>query len=77
MLLNAHHEPLAFTLPAHKRGVIWQMILDTSVTAESDPRSTIFKGGEEYVLEARSIAVLKLGQKDRRSAAVRQLLNAV
>jgi glycogen operon protein len=76
MLLNAHHEPLAFTLPAHKRGVIWQLVLDTSVTAASDPRPTIFKGGEQYLLEARTIAILKLSHKDRRSVPVRDLLHA-
>jgi len=76
MLLNAHHEPLPFTLPAHKRGVIWQLVLDTSVTAASDPRPTIFKGGEQYLLEARTIAILKLSHKDRRSVPVRDLLHA-
>ena len=31
MLLNAHHEPRPFTLPAHKRGVRWQPVFDTAL----------------------------------------------
>lgn len=63
MLLNAHHEPLGFTLPAHKRGVRWLPILDTSVTAGSEKPVNLLKGGEEYEVEARSIAVMRLSQK--------------
>ncbi|MGH9915836.1 MAG: hypothetical protein ACRD63_11185, partial [Pyrinomonadaceae bacterium] len=29
ILLNAHYEPLSFTLPAHRRGVRWERVLDT------------------------------------------------
>jgi glycogen operon protein len=63
VLLNAHHEPLAFTLPAHKRGVRWQPILDTSFQAGTERPVTALKGGERYTLEARSIAVLRLEEK--------------
>ncbi|MGQ0694377.1 MAG: glycogen debranching protein GlgX, partial [Nitrospiraceae bacterium] len=63
ILLNAHHEQLAFTLPAHKRAVRWQPILDTAVTAGKEKPVTILKGGERYKLEARSIAVLRLNHK--------------
>jgi glycogen operon protein len=63
ILLNAHHEPLAFTLPAHKRGVRWQPILDTAVTAGKEKPVTILKGGERYKLAARSIAILRLNHK--------------
>jgi isoamylase len=64
ILLNGHHAPLPFTLPAHKRGVRWQPILDTSITAGKEKPVAILKGGEQYELEARSIAVLRLGGKD-------------
>jgi len=60
VLLNAHHEPLAFTLPAHKRGVLWQPIFDTSVQAGTEKPVTALRGGERYELESRSIAVLCL-----------------
>ena len=39
VLLNAHHEPLPFTLPAHKRSVRWQMILDTAATKQGRSRA--------------------------------------
>jgi transposase InsO family protein len=41
VLLNAHHEPLPFTLPAHKRSVRWQMILDTAATKQGKKQSTL------------------------------------
>ena len=64
ILFNGHHAPLAFTLPAHKRGVRWLPILDTSVIAGAEKPVGIFKGGEPYELEARSIVVLKLDDKE-------------
>ncbi len=64
ILFNGHHAPLTFTLPAHKRGVRWQPLLDTSVTAGTEKPVAIFKGGERYELEARSIVVLKLEDKE-------------
>jgi len=63
ILLNAHHEPRTFTLPAHKRGVRWQPILDTTVAAGSEKSVVILKGGERFELEARSIAVLRISDK--------------
>jgi glycogen operon protein len=63
VLLNAHHEPLPFILPAHKRGLRWQPILDTAASRFRLKRVRILKGGEGYDLEARSIAVLLLRQK--------------
>jgi glycogen operon protein len=60
ILLNAHHEPLAFTLPAHKRGVRWRTVFDTAVKPNAKISSTVFKGGERYDLQGRAIAVLKL-----------------
>jgi isoamylase len=63
VLLNAHHEPLQFTLPAHRRGIRWEFVLDTAVTnggAKNGAKSQELKGGEAYNLEARSLAVLRL-----------------
>ncbi len=59
ILLNAHYEPRTFTLPAHKRGVRWQPILDTRVAAGREKSVAILKGGTRFDLEARSIAVLQ------------------
>jgi len=63
VLLNAHYEPLPFTLPAHKRGLRWQPILDTAASRDRLKGVKILKAGEGYDLEARSIAVLLLRQK--------------
>lgn len=60
VLLNAHHEPLAFTLPAHKRGVRWRPVFDTSAQPNAKNSVVVFKGGERYDLQGRAIAVLKL-----------------
>ena len=64
LLLNAHHEPMPFTLPAHKRGVRWEPLLDTAVP-HGWKEVTVFKGGEQYELEARSLAVLRLRAKGK------------
>ena len=60
ILLNAHHEPRPFTLPAHKRGVRWEPVMDTALTHEHAKQVTILKAGVQYDLEARSLAVLRL-----------------
>ncbi len=52
ILLNAHHEPLSFVLPAHHRG--------------GRRRLRSIRGGEKYALEARSLAVLRLARPERR-----------
>ncbi|HET8579726.1 MAG TPA: glycogen debranching protein GlgX [Nitrospiraceae bacterium] len=62
LLLNAHHEPLPFTLPAHRRGVRWEPVMDTVATKREKKRVTLLKGGEGYDLEARSLALLRLRQ---------------
>lgn len=69
ILLNAHHEPLDFTLPAHKRGVRWQSVLDTSWDHGHRRQVVVLKGGEQYALSARTIAVLKLRSQQRASAS--------
>ena len=59
VLLNAHHEPLSFTLPAHKRGIRWEHVFDTAEPGKVKGISTL-KGGEEYEVEARALVVLRL-----------------
>lgn len=60
ILLNAHHTPLPFTLPAHKNSIRWYPLLDTALRGGTEKPVTILKGGEHYDMEARSIAVLRL-----------------
>jgi glycogen operon protein len=59
MLLNAHHEPLPFVLPAHRRGVRWQAVVDTRSPDGRVERRPL-RGGESYELEGRSLALLRL-----------------
>ena len=63
MLLNAHHEPRPFTLPAHKRGVRWQPVFDTALYDKNGKPVSLLRGGDQYDLEARSLAVLRLRSK--------------
>ena len=65
ILLNAHHEPLSFVLPAHHRGVRWETMIDTRIP-EGRRRHRSIRGGEKYALEARSLAVLRLARPERR-----------
>jgi isoamylase len=66
ILLNAHHEALPFTLPAHKRGVRWETLVETAI--QEDHKTTSFrKGGDRFDLEGRSMAVLRLRGQDKKS----------
>jgi glycogen operon protein len=69
VLMNAHHEPLAFVLPAHKRGVRWETMIDTA--GETAPkRGTIFKGGQPYQLEGRALAILRLLEREKKAPPI-------
>src|SRR5205085_663118 len=60
LLLNAHHEPIPFILPAHRARVRWDLVLDT---CQWDvPRAETFRVGDHYPLQGRALAVLKLRQ---------------
>jgi glycogen operon protein len=59
LLLNAFHEAVHFTLPAHKKGVAWQWVFDTAKTDGKDVRKT-WRGGKVYELEARAMALMRL-----------------
>jgi isoamylase len=59
ILLNAHHEPMGFTLPTHREGARWEAVVDTR-EASGRPSKDAMEGGHSYELEARSMAVLRL-----------------
>jgi glycogen operon protein len=59
LLLNAHHEPVSFVLPAHRPRVRWEPVLDTR-TATGSPGGRARRGGDGYELEGRSLALLQL-----------------
>ena len=62
ILLNAYHEPLSFTLPAHRPGVKWELVLD-SRAPEGRRLHRSMRGGEGYELEGRNLTVLWLRRK--------------
>jgi glycogen operon protein len=57
LVLNAHHEPIDFVLPAHRTRVRWDLVLDTRDWA---PTPRAFRAGDQYPLEGRSLALLRL-----------------
>jgi glycogen operon protein len=59
LLLNAYHESVPFTLPAHKKGVAWEWIFDTAITDDKDTPKT-WRGGKVYELEGRAMALMRL-----------------
>jgi glycogen operon protein len=60
ILLNAHHERVAFTLPAHRRKVRWQVVFDTHEPRVDPKKYRLMRGGEVYDLRERSLALLRL-----------------
>jgi isoamylase len=56
LLLNAHHEAIPFTLPARSEGQEWERLLDT---ADPHGEPVCCLGGEQYVLQGRSVVVLR------------------
>jgi glycogen operon protein len=56
ILLNAHHEPIPFTLPGVDGGPVWRTAMDTALAGQDCPEP-IAPGGQ-YTLHGRSLAVL-------------------
>ena len=63
VLLNAHHEPMGFTLPAHRKNVRREPMLDTREPT-GRRRTRPYRGGQTYEMEARSLVVLRLRCED-------------
>jgi glycogen operon protein len=57
MLLNAHHEPRSFVLPATKTEHRWQLMLDT---AQPQHEPAILAEKESYRLQERSLALFRI-----------------
>jgi isoamylase len=67
VLVNAHYEDVPFVLPAHRARVRWELVLDTRAW-EVGARDRAFRAGDQYPLEGRSLAILRLRQPRRRGA---------
>jgi glycogen operon protein len=57
LLLNAHHEPLPFTLPETKPGQHWESLLDT---AAPNAAAKAFPAGQQFPLQDRALALLRV-----------------
>ncbi len=56
LLLNAHHEPIPFTLPKTRAEHHWEPLIDS---AEPTAKATPLNGGDKYELQGRSLVVLR------------------
>jgi glycogen operon protein len=57
VLLNAHHDPIAFTLPDEEPDERWERLVDTSDVAAPAQR---FEGRTAYAAPGRSVALFRL-----------------
>jgi glycogen operon protein len=64
ILVNAHYAALSFVLPLHPSEMHWELVLDTR-EARGKRRSRARRGARPYKLEARSLALLRLGKERR------------
>ena len=60
ILLNAYHEAIRFTLPAHRRKVRWEVVMDTNDSQFGKTAHRAMRGGDTYDLKSRSLALLRL-----------------
>ena len=60
ILLNGQQERIPFVLPAHRSRMRWELILD-SREPMGKVRRRPMRGGAAYEVEARSLALLRLG----------------
>jgi isoamylase len=63
ILLNAHDEAVPFVLPNHQPRLEWAPVLDTRGW-ELPPEGRLFKGGEPYPLEGRTLALFRQRAKE-------------
>jgi len=58
LILNAHHEPMEFTLPSCAGGTDWSLLIDTNISDERDEESFAF--GHPYAITPRSFLLFRL-----------------
>ena len=56
LLVNAHHEPIPFTLPSRGEGQQWERVMDT---AAPGAESMKYPEGKQYDLQGRSMVMLR------------------
>ncbi len=64
IIFNAYSEPLPFVLPDYVSGGQWELLIDTrDVKVSTNPQIHI-KGSEPYIMEGRSVVLLRLRHLD-------------
>jgi isoamylase len=58
LILNAHHDPVRFTLPVDSGGTTWRMRVDTNIPDEQE--SSCFAEGTSYSVTGRSLLLFEL-----------------
>jgi len=61
LLINAHHENIAFTLPEFTGHYYWDVLLDT-LDATGTPEISRYKAGQGYPVGGRALVLLKQAQ---------------
>ncbi len=59
LLLNAHFEPLPFTLPGNEE-VAWAEVLDTRLESGFPEEAQTYRAGAQFMAEGRSLVLLRL-----------------
>ena len=59
LLINAHHEPIQFTLPPPSANMQWQLVLDT-VQDVIPAHAPLITEGKHYNLKDRSLALMQI-----------------
>lgn len=67
LLINAHYEPIPFTLPVAREEHIWERLLDT---ADDHAGLDGFEDGSQYELQARSLALLRTKVREEQGHTV-------
>jgi glycogen operon protein len=68
IVMSAEAGPITFTLPTHPSDVEWELIVDTRFSLGRPAKRVARRGGAEYRMEARSLALFKLRKRNKRPA---------
>ncbi len=77
ILLNAHYQAIPFVLPAHRRHLRWELMIDTRL-ATGHTADRVLRAAASFDLEGRSLALFRLRgsntaqDQDRLSTATRR-----
>ena len=64
LAVNSHHSQVSFTLPAHRRDVRWELVLDTREGTGRRKVRRLVRGGATYRAESRSLALFRMVERD-------------